>query len=161
MDQEARRHQAEDDFGQAYRLQMNGELSRAVALYKQSIATHPTAEAHTFLGWTYSQQGRLDDAIEECREAIRVDPSFGNPYNDIGAYLMQRGDIDEAIDWFHQALRAPRYESYCFPHVNLGRVYEGKRMWVRALGEYRRAVRENSDYKPALEGIARIRGLLN
>jgi len=26
----------------------------------------------------------------------RVDPEFGNPYNDIGAYLMRRGEIDEA-----------------------------------------------------------------
>jgi Tfp pilus assembly protein PilF len=161
MDEAAQIQHAKDVFGQAYQLQMKGELGAAVELYKQSIAIHPTAEAHTFLGWTYSQQGRLDDAIEECRSAIRVDPSFGNPYNDIGAYLMQRGEVDEAIDWFRQALRAPRYESYCFPRVNLGRAYEGKRMWIRALGEYRLAVLEKPDYRPALEGIARIRGLLN
>ena len=161
MDEETRKQRAENVFAEAYRLQMDGELAAAVLLYKQSIAAYPTAEAHTFLGWTYSQQGLLDDAIEECREAIRIDPTFGNPYNDIGAYLMQKGEVDEAIDWFRQALEAPRYESYCFPHLNLGRAYEWKRMWVRALGEYRLAIREKSEYRPALEGIARIRGLLN
>jgi Tfp pilus assembly protein PilF len=161
MNEEARKQQAEAVFQRAYQLQMNGELAAAIELYKESIATRATAEAHTFLGWTYSQLGRLDDAIEECREAIRVDPDFGNPYNDIGAYLMQRGEVEEAVDWFRQALEAPRYESYCFPHMNLGRAYEWKRMWLRALGEYHLAVREKSEYKPALEGIARIRGLLN
>ena len=161
MDEDARRKRAEDLFEQAYQSQMNGDLDDAVRLYRESISAYATAEAHTFLGWTYSQQGLLDEAIEECHRAIRIDPDFGNPYNDIGAYLMQRGEVDEAIDWFKQALGAPRYESYCFPHLNLGRAYEWKRMWLRALGEYRLAARERSDYRPALEGIARIRGLLN
>ena len=41
-------------FQQAYERQMKGELEEAVMLYKKSIETHPTAEAYTFLGWTYS-----------------------------------------------------------------------------------------------------------
>jgi Tfp pilus assembly protein PilF len=161
MTEDSRRQQAEDLFHQAHQLQSDGRLDEAVRLYQQSITLFPTAEAHTFLGWTYSSMDRLDDAISECRLAIGIDPDFGNPYNDIGAYLVQKGQIDEAIPWFEQALDAPRYESYCFPHVNLGRVYELKRMWVRALGEYRRAATEKPDYGPALEGMARIRGYLN
>ena len=161
MDEETRRQQAEELFEKAYQCQMNGDFDKAATLYKQSISLNPSAEAHTFLGWTHSLQGQLDEAIDECREAIRIDPDYGNPYNDIGAYLMQKGEVDESIDWFRQALEAPRYESYCFPHMNLGRAYEWKRMWLRALGEYHLAAREKSEYPPALEGIARIRGLLN
>ena len=58
-------------FQQAYERQMKGELEEAVTLYKKSIESHPTAEAYTFLGWTYSFMGRLDDAIELCHRAIR------------------------------------------------------------------------------------------
>src|SRR5262252_4291803 len=112
---------------------MSREFDEAVDLYKKSIACYPTAEAYTFLGWTYSFMGRLDDAIQECHKAIETDPSFGNPYNDIGAYLMQKGQVDEAIPWFRRALEAPRYESYCFPHMNLGRAYEAKRQWGAAI----------------------------
>ena len=61
-------------FQQAYERQMKGELEEAVTHYKKSIETHPTAEAYTFLGWTYSFMGRLDDAIEECHKAIAQDP---------------------------------------------------------------------------------------
>ena len=78
-------------FGAAYQKQMEGDFQTAIELYKASIAEHPTAEAHTFLGWTYSFLGRLEDAIQECKNAIHVDPDFGNPYNDIGSYLVHLG----------------------------------------------------------------------
>ena len=63
MDQKER---AVELFKQAYQSQVSGDLDRAVELYTGSISLHPSAEAHTFLGWTYSFMGRLDDAIAEC-----------------------------------------------------------------------------------------------
>src|SRR5262249_16599579 len=57
MDEEARRHLADRFFHEAYRLQMKGQFSEAVELYKKSIESFPTAEAHTFLGWTYHFMG--------------------------------------------------------------------------------------------------------
>jgi Tfp pilus assembly protein PilF len=161
MDQDTRSELAARFFEEAYRQQMKGELERAADLYKKSIEACPTAEAYTFLGWTYSFMGRVDDAIAECHKAIQVDPAFGNPYNDIGAYLIQKGEIEEAIPWLERALQAQRYESYCYPHMNLGRVYEAKRDWLRAKDEYRKALEERLDYKPAAQGLARIRGYLN
>src|SRR5262245_48910215 len=101
---------AEALFQQAYKLQVAGEFDRAILLYQQSLEVYPTAEAHTFLGWTYSFQGRLDEAIQECHRAIEVDPDFGNPYNDIGVYLMQQGEYDAALPWLEKAKHAPRYE---------------------------------------------------
>ncbi len=99
-----------------------GEIEGAIENYKKSIELHPTADAHTFLGWMYSFQGLLEAAIEECKTAISIDPDFGNPYNDIGVYLMQQGRIDEAEPWFRKALQARRYEPRHFPHLNLGRI---------------------------------------
>ena len=58
-------------FQMAYEAQMKGNLEEATELYKRSLDYHPTAEAHTFLGWTYSFQGKLDEAIEECHLAIK------------------------------------------------------------------------------------------
>jgi Tfp pilus assembly protein PilF len=158
---EDRQHRAVRLFKEAYDLQMKGELEAAVKLYKESIENYPTAEAYTFLGWTYSFMGRLDDAIEECHRAIEIDPTFGNPYNDIGAYLLQKGEPDDAIPWLEKALRAPRYASYYFAHMNLGRAYETKRDWLRAKSQYQKALDMEPQYRPAAQGLARIRGLLN
>lgn len=108
---------------QAYENQKEGHLEEAIELYEASIQEHPTAEAHTFLGWTYSYQGKYDDAIEQCKIAITVDPQFGNPYNDIGSYLIQKGEFDNSIRWLELAKKAPRYEPRHFPYLNLFRVY--------------------------------------
>lgn len=156
-----RRDEALELFQRAYERQMKGDFDRAVILYKQSLAAFPTAEAHTFLGWTYSFQGRVDEAIEECKRAISVDPTFGNPYNDIGAYLIEKGQVEDAIPWFEKALQAPRYESYCFPHFNLGRVYERKGNVGRALREYRQALNENPQHVGALQAVRRLIAQLN
>jgi tetratricopeptide (TPR) repeat protein len=148
-------------FGKAYDLQMAGELDDAVEQYKRSIDIFPTAEAHTFLGWTYSFQGRYEDAIAECKEAIKVDPDFGNPYNDIGAYLIEKGRLDEAVPWFKKAIVAKRYDSYCYPHYNLGRVYEQKGNWTEALKCYDNSLKANPEYLLAKKANNRLKALLN
>src|SRR5258706_1485120 len=98
--------EAERHFRRGYEAQMRGRLDEAVQYYCASIAVRPTAEAHTFLGWALSYLGRHEDAIAECKVAISFDPDFGNPYNDIGAYLIELGRDDEAIGWLERAKTA-------------------------------------------------------
>jgi len=135
------RRRALEVWERAYARQMQGDLEQAIRLYQESLAIYPTAEAHTFLGWTYSFQGRIDEAIEECHKAIAADPDYGNPYNDIGVYLMQKGDLDGAIPWFEKAKQAPRYEPRQFPYMNLGRIYLRKGQWAEAMREFEEGVR--------------------
>ena len=121
--------------------QQQGQMSEAIQLYQRSIDLHPTAEAHTYMGWALSQdEGRIDDAIEACHKAIQVDPEFGNPYNDIGCYLMQKGDYEQAIPWLEQAKQAQRYEPRQFPYINLGRLYMRRGKWREARQEFEMAV---------------------
>jgi Tfp pilus assembly protein PilF len=152
---------AQELFQQAYERQMKGELEEAEVLYKRSIEVFPTAEAYTFLGWTYSFKGEYDRAIEECLRAIEVDPDFGNPYNDIGSYLIEKGQPDEAIPWLQKATQARRYEARAFPYANLGRVYEAKRRYLDAMQHYRRALEEQPGYLPALKGLRRLQAMMN
>jgi tetratricopeptide (TPR) repeat protein len=161
MGDEERFRRAVDLLQEAYRRQMAGDLDAAIDLYQRSIATHPTAEAHTFLGWTYSFQGRLDEAIAACREAIAVDPEFGNPYNDIGSYLIKLGRLDEAIPWLEAAIKARRYEPRHFPHCNLGQIYWAKGLLGRAVEEFRRALEICPDYAFARAALAALSRQIN
>jgi Tfp pilus assembly protein PilF len=161
MDDEARIELAQRFYEQAFEKQKRGEFLEAEELYKKSIEVYPTAEAYTYLGWTYSLMGRLDDAIEECKKAISVDPTFGNPYNDIGAYLLQKGDVTGAIPWLKRALLAPRYDSYCYPHMNLGRAYLTQHRFLDAATEFRQALEQNPDYAPARKELARLKAMFN
>ena len=148
-------------FQQAYERQMKGQLDEAVKLYKQSIEISPSAEAYTFLGWTYSFMGQLNEAIEECHRAINCDPDFGNPYNDIGAYLIELNQLDEAIPWFEKAMNAKRYENPAFPHMNVGRVYEKKGDWEKAIDAYKQATTLDPEYKAAKRAMMRLITLMN
>jgi len=142
---------------EAYKYQMEGDYDLAADLYQRSIETFPTAEAHTFLGWTYHFQGKLDQAIRECQRAIELDPDFGNPYNDIGAYLIEKNQYDEAITWLEKALRSKRYDSYHYPHYNLGRAYLAKDMLNRARECFQRALEIAPGYELAREALENLR----
>jgi len=148
-------------FQQAYEYQMKGKLEEALKFYQKSIDTFPSAEAYTFLGWTYSFMGQLHEAIEECHRAIETDPDFGNPYNDIGAYFIELDQLDEAIPWLEKASEAKRYESPAFPHMNLGRIYEKKGDWFRAIDSYKTAVTLNPQYESAKRAMMRLITLMN
>lgn len=148
---------AYDLFQEAYEHQMEGELDAAIELYQRSIDAYPTAEAHTFLGWTYSFQGRLDEAIEECKKAIRIDPEFGNPYNDIGAYLLEKSLHEEAIPWLVQASQAKRYENYHFAHFNLGRAYIALEQFNKAKEAFETSLRLKPDYEMASDALLMLK----
>jgi tetratricopeptide (TPR) repeat protein len=126
---------------EAYKYHMAGDLERAIEYYQRSIQVCPTADAHTYLGWAYSHQGRLEEATAECLKAIQIDPEFGNPYNDIGVHLMQQGKHDEAIPRLEKAKQAKRYEPRQFPYINLGQIYVKQGRWQLALREFEEAVR--------------------
>jgi tetratricopeptide (TPR) repeat protein len=127
-------------FERAHRLQMKGQFSDAIAMYQQSIEIHPTAKAYTFLGWTYSMLGHYDEAIEMCEVAIGIDPEYGNPYNDIGSYLLALERPEEALSWLEKATQAIRYEEKQFPYMNMGRAYEKTGRYRSALNAYDQAL---------------------
>ncbi len=161
MPDPARLEQAEFYFKEGYRLQMSGDLEGAIAAYERSIELYPTAEAHTFLGWAYSFQGRIDEAIKECETAIQIDPDFGNPYNDIGVYLIEKGEYDEAIPWLEKAMVAKRYEPRHYPHMNMGRVLVRKGQYQEAIRELKKALAIEPNYPTARLELHKLLGMLN
>lgn len=139
--------------------QMRRDLTEAIRLYRESLARYPTAEAHTFLGWALSWQGDIDGAIRECKRAIEVDPEFGNPYNDIGVYLIEKGELEEAIPWLEQAQRSKRYDPRHYPHLNLGRIYARTGRASRAIVEFERALELHPGDPMAREALSKLRTL--
>ncbi|MCA1814024.1 MAG: tetratricopeptide repeat protein [Halobacteriales archaeon] len=151
-----RRALAKRLFHVAYVHQACGDLSNAAELYQRSNALLPSSEAHTFLGWVRSLQGQLDDAIRACRDAIAVDPSLGNPYNDIGAYLLQQQRFDEVEEWLQRALKAERYDAPFFPHPNLARLCLARGDARGARAHVRKALELNPEAPGARELLAQL-----
>ncbi len=135
--------QAKIIFERANRQQRRGNFSEAIALYRQSIELQPSAEAYTYLGLTYSMLERYEDAIEQCKLAIDIDPDFGNPYNDIGSYLLIQGRPEEALEWIERATEATRFDEPQKPFINMGQAFELQGQYRSALHAYDKALQIN------------------
>lgn len=149
----------------AFQIHLDGKVHQAIKLYQQSLDTYPTAEAHTLMGWALSHLRDLQGAIAECEKAIELDPDYGNPYNDIGAYLIELGKFDEAEGWLWKATEAPRYNLPFFPRFNLGRLYEKQGKWFEAVKQYSMAIdiaeHSGTAYPAAKEAFVNLQAALN
>ena len=151
--------QALAHWGAGYVYHLSGRFETAIEFFRKSIEIHPTARGHTFLGWSLSMLGRLEEAIAECKKAVPLDPDYGNPYNDIGLYLIELGRPDEAIPWLEKAMTAKRYCCYQYAHVNMGRILLDKGRLAEAQQAFERALGYDPAYPPALKGLDIIRRL--
>jgi tetratricopeptide (TPR) repeat protein len=88
-------------FNLAVALVRREDFEEAEGHYRAALRTKPTAETYNGLGFVLSRQGKLDEAILQFREAIRVDPEYAAAYNNLAASLVQQGKPEEAA-----ALRA-------------------------------------------------------
>ena len=152
---------AEEYFERAFQSQLDGEIDEAIDDYKKSIKFYATAKAHTFLGHAYSLKGEYESAISECKKAITLNPEYGDSYYDIGIYLLNLGSPNRAISWFEKAACANDYEPKHFPFYNLGKIYEKKYEWLKAIEYYNKALILNQDYEPAQNAVIKMATLLN
>ncbi len=134
-----------------------GRYESAASSFRRSIEAFPTAEGHTFLGWSLSHLGQTEEAIAQCKKAIELDPDYGNPYNDIGVYLIDLGRPDEAIPWLKKAMQAKRYCCIQYPHFNLGRILLNKGRVEEAERAFEQALSYDPNYFPALKALEVIR----
>ena len=153
--------QALEYFHRALAHQKTGDLGSALRDYRSSLALFPTPEAHTFLAWCYARIHLFEQALAECHKAIALDPDYGNPYNDIGAYLIDEGRLREAIPWLEKAKQAKRYATPAYPTFNLGRIHEKRGRWTQALAAYEEALALHPAYREARQARDRILGRLS
>jgi len=137
----------------------NGDYIDALHEFKASAFVERSAEALTYWGWMEHHLGDTTKAIELCKEAIEVDPDYGNPYNDVGSYLVVLGRRDEAVGWFKKAISSKRYGPRQFPHLNLGKLYMADKQYRLALQHFEEALRfdpSDIDTREAVKNLKKI-----
>jgi len=88
-----------------------GELEKAVPAYLLWQQTYPRDYAlHVHLHAIYASLGKLEMAVEEAREALRLEPNSVLNYATLGSDYMSLNRLDEAEASFKQA-EARRLES--------------------------------------------------
>ncbi|WP_290664357.1 tetratricopeptide repeat protein [Ignavibacterium sp.] len=154
-------HLALEYFEKAYRLHIGGKIQEAIKAYRKSLQYYPTAKTHTYLGWALSLEKKFEEAIEECKIAIELDPDYGNPYNDIGTYLLALNKYDDAVYWFQNALDAKDYSTRYIPYYHLGKIYELRGSYFTALKYYSDSLELNPEFEPAKTAYYKLIAMMN
>lgn len=134
-----------------------GDLDGALDTFRDSVKHFATAEALTYIAWIIGIRGDYDKAIDLCKKAIELDPSYGNPYNDIGSYLIKKNKLVAAIPWLEKAKMSKNYEQRHYPHINLGRVYALLGKNEDAILEFETALELSPNYPNIKEILAQLK----
>ena len=95
------------------------------------------------LGNVYVAQNRLDEAIRQYREAIRLKPDYAEAHNNLGAAFLNKGQTAEAIGQFKEALRLKPDDAQA--HNNLGAALLNQGRTDEAISQFQEAIRLKPD----------------
>jgi len=86
-------------------------------------------------------------AIGYLKDVIRLDPDYGDAYNNIGGAYDSKGEYDRAIEYYQKALKigikklGPEHPSVAIRYNNIGSAYKSKGEYDRAIGYYQKALK--------------------
>jgi tetratricopeptide (TPR) repeat protein len=109
-----------------------------IPIIKTQGRTAPDAEKKLNEARTALSQGRLEDAMQSCREAIRLDPKSALAYFLLGMIELRGGDKHDARDALLQSLALD--PAHGATHYYLGRIYISTNELAGAAREFEAAI---------------------
>jgi serine/threonine protein kinase/Tfp pilus assembly protein PilF len=109
----------------------------AVGLRPQSPGTHQNLSLA--LHWS----GKLDEAVAECREAVRIEADYAEAHSRLCFLLWEQGKVDDAIAEGLEAVRLRNAD--CDAHNNLGVALRARGRHDEAVAQFRTAIQLNKD----------------
>jgi tetratricopeptide (TPR) repeat protein len=106
------------------------------------------AETHFRLGSALlSQEGKLDDAIKEYKEGLRINPNHAEAHYKLGLAFMAQGRLDESLKEYKECLVVD--PNHADAHNKLGLVYNIQSRLDGAVEEFQATLRINPNHANA------------
>jgi protein O-mannosyl-transferase len=103
--------------------------------------------AHNNLGFYYSGKGKVADAMEQYRLALKINPGYEDALNNLGYALAGQHKIAEAIPLYEAALRIrPKHPDV---HNNFGNALSEIGKLDEAIQHYQAALNQNPEHADA------------
>ena len=130
-----------------------GYWRNSLTLWTHCVAaTRDNIMARISLGNALLQAGQINEAMEQYREVLRLDPNQAHANLDLGVALAMTGQLQEATNCFARALR--NRPDWSGTHLNLGRALFELGDFSGALTHYAEAVRLDSNAVVAFTSLA-------
>ncbi|MGB3511466.1 MAG: tetratricopeptide repeat protein, partial [Microcoleaceae cyanobacterium] len=100
----------------------------------------------------YLAQGKLEEAMAACKQALEIEPNFPLIYKTLGNILQRMGKIDQAKEWYIKAIN--QQPNWAEIQANLGSLYAQQQQWQLAIKCYQEAI----GIKPNVAGFYRNLG---
>uniref|UniRef100_A0ACD5Z7E0 Uncharacterized protein n=1 Tax=Avena sativa TaxID=4498 RepID=A0ACD5Z7E0_AVESA len=136
-----------------------GHYAEAVALYDQAIIMDPTRPAY----WgnkaaALAALGRLIEAVADCREAVRIDPSYARAHHRLGGLYLRLGEADKAINYMKQSSKestsadVSRAQSV---KSRIAKCNDARKLkdWITVLRESQATVADGADSAPQVMAL--------
>jgi tetratricopeptide (TPR) repeat protein len=112
------------------------------------------ADAHYNSGVALQGSGRVQEAMQQYEEALRLKPDYAMARNNLAGALLRLGKVQEAISQYEQALRLN--PDFAEAHYNLGAALEQAGRVQEAIGHYEQALRIKPGLTEAQNALARL-----
>lgn len=87
-------------------LERNGVYRTDEGIWRDTVVHRPgNPWAHNNYGNILAQEGRLTEAVDQYRQALRIDPKYGDAYYNAGRALRKLGNVPAAVGFLAQAVQ--------------------------------------------------------
>jgi len=102
----------------------------------------------------YLAQGKLEDAIAVCEQALKIQPKFAPIIKIMGNICQAKGQLDEAKSWYVKALEIQ--PDFAEALANLGTVYAQQQQWQESIASYQKAIAIKPNFAGVYRNLAKV-----
>jgi tetratricopeptide (TPR) repeat protein len=108
---------------------------------------NPPAAVHACLGIVYAKQARVEEAVQQCRQALVLSPEDALTLFNLGVLLVRQEDVAGAIECLEKA--AAQAAEWAEAHYTLGTLLLRQERTYDALRAFERATEHRTPYPEA------------
>jgi tetratricopeptide (TPR) repeat protein len=121
-----------------------------------TVTTESTAVQFNQQGEIYLSQGKLEEAIASCEQALKIHPNFAPAYKTLGNALQAQGRMEEARHWYAKAIEIE--PNFAEVYANLGSLGAQQQKWQEAIGFYQKALAIKPNFAGVYRNLAKVFG---
>ncbi|TAE02118.1 MAG: FkbM family methyltransferase [Oscillatoriales cyanobacterium] len=102
----------------------------------------------------YLAQGKLEDAIAVCEQALKIQPKFAPVFKIMGNICQAKGKLEDAKSWYAKAIEIQ--PDFVQALANLGTVYAQQQCWLEAIAAYQKAIAIQPNFAGVYRNLAKV-----